>query len=827
MGYDTTLKDSKMGDGTTAWATLPFLGLPSRLSSTSSQVTNWDTAMTNGWYYGTNTATNGPTAAYYLGHVVATGTSVTQRAWEYLADSATDTKTWQRDYQSSAWTAWYRIRQSEAELDVRYAKKMHVNVKDYGALGDGTTDDYTAVKNALAAVAIGGQLYFPPGTYYTAYKDPTVAANWLTIDKDGVTITASPGSVILDNFLIYVKGSYGTLKDISIAITTGSDTLTTTAAHGLVVGDYVQLLSVINSYTTDNGEWSLGSSSPTDSSQPVARYSEIHRVEKVNSTTSVQFSDLVIYPNYNTDTTGLGTPISGITRSQSRELTMIKNVTFYGIKFRNIAATSSFRGIQARAALNLSFDKCSFESSDLAGALFKASDCYNTRFTGCDSHRNIDTFSGSSWNTFLIGGGCHGTIFDNCTFVGEAQNIDFTPNNFNSTSDIGGAFDAAASWLTNQFMKVTNSTFRNCSDSVTSHPGTYMFEFSNNIIDGGSTGIRVRSKSSIITDNTMYTSRTGIALSAMVSDTLIAGNTFIQRASATYAAWWDGINYASVSSEIMNLNNLKNLVIRDNLFRATAAYTLNSGVRLYHTAVTGYTPYTDDIKNNKSEISVIGNVFTACSVVVENWINGTYIAENKFGGGSDRAWYIECEDDSAANTIHRNHFLDSTVISIRTGAVTLTGHGYSTAHRVGIQSSDAVFTTALVNTADAYVLGSGAMFDGLKFVNASTIAAVRASGTATLKLDATALDGTSGIFVDVFNGNASTGAKQMRVYGELRAEAFRIGTSTGPSLLSGTGTPEAVVTATVGALFLRIDGGATTTLYVKTSGTGNTGWTAK
>ncbi len=44
---------------------------------------------------------------------------------------------------------------------------------------------------------------------------------------------------------------------------------------------------------------------------------------------------------------------------------------------------------------------------------------------------------------------------------------------------------------------------------------------------------------------------------------------------------------------------------------------------------------------------------------------------------------------------------------------------------------------------------------------------------------------------------------------------------------TGNGTPEGVVTANVGALFSRLDGGATTTLYVKTSGTGNTGWTAK
>ena len=45
--------------------------------------------------------------------------------------------------------------------------------------------------------------------------------------------------------------------------------------------------------------------------------------------------------------------------------------------------------------------------------------------------------------------------------------------------------------------------------------------------------------------------------------------------------------------------------------------------------------------------------------------------------------------------------------------------------------------------------------------------------------------------------------------------------------LSGTGTPEAVVTAPIGSLYSRLDGGASTTLYVKESGTGNTGWVAK
>lgn len=43
----------------------------------------------------------------------------------------------------------------------------------------------------------------------------------------------------------------------------------------------------------------------------------------------------------------------------------------------------------------------------------------------------------------------------------------------------------------------------------------------------------------------------------------------------------------------------------------------------------------------------------------------------------------------------------------------------------------------------------------------------------------------------------------------------------------GTNTPEGAVSARVGSIFLRTNGGASTTLYVKESGTGNTGWVAK
>lgn len=55
------------------------------------------------------------------------------------------------------------------------------------------------------------------------------------------------------------------------------------------------------------------------------------------------------------------------------------------------------------------------------------------------------------------------------------------------------------------------------------------------------------------------------------------------------------------------------------------------------------------------------------------------------------------------------------------------------------------------------------------------------------------------------------------------AGVFDFGTAT---IQEGTGTPEAAVTANIGSLFLRTDGGAGTSAYIKESGVGNTGWVA-
>lgn len=114
-----------------------------------------------------------------------------------------------------------------------------------------------------------------------------------------------------------------------------------------------------------------------------------------------------------------------------------------------------------------------------------------------------------------------------------------------------------------------------------------------------------------------------------------------------------------------------------------------------------------------------------------------------------------------------------------------------------------------VNTG-AIVLGSS--FGGYRLDSSS----FRPLGTNVRDLGSSAQAWKDGYF---------TGTVNTDTISELTASA---GVSVnGMEVHNGSGTPESVVSAPVGSIYTRTDGGTGTTLYVKESGTGNTGWAAK
>lgn len=75
--------------------------------------------------------------------------------------------------------------------------------------------------------------------------------------------------------------------------------------------------------------------------------------------------------------------------------------------------------------------------------------------------------------------------------------------------------------------------------------------------------------------------------------------------------------------------------------------------------------------------------------------------------------------------------------------------------------------------------------------------------------------------------NAADNAYRSFVAAEFKAASFMHRDDITRNLRWGTGSPEGVVTASVGSEYLRTDGATGTVLYVKESGTGTTGWVPK
>jgi len=109
---------------------------------------------------------------------------------------------------------------------------------------------------------------------------------------------------------------------------------------------------------------------------------------------------------------------------------------------------------------------------------------------------------------------------------------------------------------------------------------------------------------------------------------------------------------------------------------------------------------------------------------------------------------------------------------------------------------------------------------GALFLYAQDQGAIQFGTNGAIRMQITA----EGVLQPINNNEGQIGSAT-RKFKEVHTN--RLVLSDDVSLLSGNGSPEGVVGAVVGSMYTRKDGGAGTTLYVKESGTGNTGWVAK
>lgn len=165
-------------------------------------------------------ATNGVSYKY----VIKTSTDILIRTWDNigvsnLADELSSTS------DNTKGDALVGFRQSNAAGFLANATARTVNdklqetvsVKDFGAVGDGVTDDYAAIQAAVAYINSqgGGTLVFPNGTYFVNHFIDTNPAspngiqsftfancNGLVIDGQGSTVQMKGGWVMTNDYSI-------------------------------------------------------------------------------------------------------------------------------------------------------------------------------------------------------------------------------------------------------------------------------------------------------------------------------------------------------------------------------------------------------------------------------------------------------------------------------------------------------------------------------------------------------------------------------------------------------------------------------------------------
>jgi hypothetical protein len=119
-------------------------------------------------------------------------------------------------------------------------KNHYINVKDYGALGDGAADDTNAIRQAIAAMpqgygTVGAKncLYFPYGTYLVSDTLDIKSHYRQDFIGENVTIQIKDGSDFSGKCLVNFSGSsYVNVKGITFASTLTSNKPTAVIIYG-------------------------------------------------------------------------------------------------------------------------------------------------------------------------------------------------------------------------------------------------------------------------------------------------------------------------------------------------------------------------------------------------------------------------------------------------------------------------------------------------------------------------------------------------------------------------------------------------------------------
>jgi len=276
-----------------------------------------------------------------------------------------------------------------------------VNVKDFGATGNGSTNDTSAIQNAIAALSSGATLVFPCGTYLTT-SQLTISRSNITIDGSGcATIrNTSSGTIMVIGGSGNGNPNYGSAVALSSTANELATSFSTTSSLGVSAGDYVRLQQ--GGKDSSNGSGDTGC-------DPSGCRGEVLKVASVSGNTITVTTAL--HDTYSPSVNGataqkLAGPLTGIA---------VKNIAFdgngsnvYGLALAGVAESNvtgvTSKNVQGAALLNRGDFNVGWNNITVTGA--GSAQCGSAVWFENQGNLSINGMNISSENQGASGSGC-------------------------------------------------------------------------------------------------------------------------------------------------------------------------------------------------------------------------------------------------------------------------------------------------------------------------------------------------------------------------------------------------------------------------------------